>query len=258
MSERPVAIVRQAEVAVITLNRPSSRNAVNEAMAAAIIEALDVSRDARAIVVTGADPSFCAGMDLRDLGADSLKDVPKFLPALAQCPVPIIAAVNGPAVTAGLEIALSCDFIVASERATFADTHLRVGVYPGPVSIELPRRIGHARAREMLFANRFVDAATALRIGLVNHVVAHGRLLEFAVGLGTSIAENDPQMLTLLRAQLSESVGADVDRAREIHARHAGAAASLRTSSQLASRHAAVIERSRTERGRADVGEGSS
>ena len=103
--------------------------------------------------------------------------------------MPIIAAVNGPAVTGGFELALACDFMVASERARFADTHLRVGVYPGPVLVDLPRRVGPARAREMSLTGNFVDAETALRIGLVNHVVAHADLVPYALDLAASIAE---------------------------------------------------------------------
>ena len=131
----------------------------------------------RCIVVTGADPAFCAGLDLRNLGTDQLSDLPQFNEVAADSAVPTIAAVNGPAVTGGFELALACDFIVASERAAFADTHLRVGVYPGPVLVDLPRRVGMAWAREISMTGNFVDAATALRIGIANHVVAHDDLL---------------------------------------------------------------------------------
>jgi enoyl-CoA hydratase len=247
---QPVTVSRHNGVTVVTLNRPERRNAVNRAMAAAIVDVLDANGDERAVVITGADPAFCAGMDLQDLGTDSLANVPQFIPAIAACPIPVIAAVNGPAVTAGLEIALMCDFIVASERATFADTHLRVGVYPGPVAVELPRRIGMALAREMLFANEFVDARTALRIGLVNHVVGHDELLSTATGLAASIAENDPAMLATLRAQLDESWGTSLSEAREIHARYQSRASSLETSTQLAGRHADAVARSRAIRRR--------
>src|SRR5258708_4477653 len=90
-----------------------------------------------------------------------------------------------------LVLALACDFIGASERARFADTHLRVGVYPGPVLIELPRRVGMAWAREMSMTGNFIDAETALRIGLTNHVVPHDELRPFAIGLAQAIAQQD-------------------------------------------------------------------
>ena len=138
-------------------------------------------QDRRCIVVTGADQAFCAGLDLRDLGTDALRDLPPFLAAVRGSRVPTIAAVNGPAVTGGFELAPACDFIVASTRAAYADTHVRVGVYPGPVLVDLPRRVGMAKAREMSMTGNFVDADTALRIGLANHVVAHDELVPFTL-----------------------------------------------------------------------------
>ena len=123
----------------------------------------------------------------------------RFTAAAARSAVPIIAAVNGPAVTGGFELALACDFMVASERARFADTHLRVGVYPGPVLVDLPRRVGLARAREMSLTGNFVDAETALRIGLVNHVVAHADLVPYALDLAASIAEQPRDMVVAMR-----------------------------------------------------------
>src|SRR5215470_4452958 len=105
---------------------------------------------------------------------------------------PLIGAVNGVAVTGGLEVALNCDFLVASDRARFADTHARVGVMPGwGLTVLLPQRIGVARAREMSLTGNYVDATTALQWGLVNHVVPHDQLLPFARGLGADIVSND-------------------------------------------------------------------
>src|SRR5690606_20262240 len=124
--------------------------------AQALTAALASAADARCIVITGTDPAFCAGLDLRNLGIGRLKDLPTYHPLLMGSRAPIIAAVNGAAVTGGFEIALKCDFIIASQRATFADTHMRVGVYPGPVLVDLPRRIGMARAREMSMTGNFI------------------------------------------------------------------------------------------------------
>ncbi len=105
---------------------------------------------------------------------------------------PMIGAINGPAVTGGLEVALACDFLVASERARFADTHARVGVVPGwRLSVVLPEAIGYRRAKEMSATGNFVDAETALTWGLVNHVVPHDELLPFCQQLGRDIASND-------------------------------------------------------------------
>ena len=129
-----VAVERRGDVALIELRRPEVRNAVNVALATAICDSVTACQDAGAIVITGADPAFCAGLDLRSLGVESLGDLPPFNATVAASSVPVIAAVNGPAVTGGFELALAADFIVASERAAFADTHLRVGHLPGPGS----------------------------------------------------------------------------------------------------------------------------
>jgi enoyl-CoA hydratase len=204
-------------VAIITLNRPSARNAINMELAGAIIEAVDQCQDARCIVVTAVDPAFCAGLDLRNLGTDKLVDLPRFIDAISASKVPTIAAVNGAAVTGGFEIALACDFIVASDQARFADTHVRVGVYPGPVLVELPRRIGMAKAREMSMTGNFVNAETALRIGLANHVVTHADLLAFAVDLAEAIAEQDPAMIAAMRRDWDETGALPIAAAHKRH-----------------------------------------
>lgn len=208
MTEPTVLVEHRDDgIAVVTLNRPAARNAVNVELAAALVDAIDASQTARCIVVTGADPAFCAGLDLRNLGTDTLAQLPRFIDAVGRSAVPTIAAVNGPAVTGGFEVALACDFIVASERARFADTHLRVGVYPGPVLVDLPRRVGMAKAREMSMTGNFVDADTALRIGLANHVVPHDELLAFALELAGAIAEQDPHMVATMRRDWDETGG---------------------------------------------------
>ena len=218
MSEATVVTTRRDDgVAVITLNRPAARNAVNVELAAALVDAVAACQDAACIVITGADPAFCAGLDLRNLGTDKLADLPRFIDAVAHSGVPTIAAVNGAAVTGGFEVALACDFIVASQRARFADTHLRVGVYPGPVLVDLPRRVGMAKARELSMTGNFVDADTALRLGLANHVVGHDDLLPFAFALASAIAEQDRGMVATMRRDWNETGTLPL---REAHRRH--------------------------------------
>jgi enoyl-CoA hydratase len=217
MSQTVLIQRRDDGVAIVTLNRPAARNAINVELANALVEAMASTQDARCIVITGADPAFCAGLDLRNLGTDRLADLPPFINSVTTSRVPTIAAVNGAAVTGGFEVALACDFIVASERARFADTHLRVGVYPGPVLVELPRRVGMAMAREMSMTGDFVDAETALRIGLANHVVAHDDLLNVALGLAVSIAEQDPAMVAAMRSDWDDTGALPI---LEAHRRH--------------------------------------
>jgi enoyl-CoA hydratase len=243
-----IRVERDGSVALITLNRPHARNAMNAALAGATCEAFEAAQDAAVIVITGADPAFCAGLDLRDLGVDDMIDLPPFNQVVADSAVPTIAAVNGPAVTGGFELALGCDFIVASERAAFADTHVRVGVYPGPVLLDLPRRVGMAWAREMSMTGNFVDAETAGRIGIANHVVPHDELLPFTLGLARAIAEQDRSMVAMMRDDWNATTGVTIEESRRIHAEFQSRSASNRSGADIASRRDAVIARSREQR----------
>jgi enoyl-CoA hydratase len=249
MADTPVILERRGAVALITLNRPTRRNAINAELSAAFCDAIAAAQDARAIVVTGADPAFCAGLDLKELGVATLAELPSYARALEASRAPLIAAVNGAAVTGGFEIALGCDFIVASEKAVFADTHLRVGVYPGPVLVDLPRRIGMAWAREMSLTGNFVDAATALRIGLANHVKPHDALVPFALELASAIADADPAMVTAMRGDWDANMGTPLADARRIHADHArGGGFGRSRGEDIAARRERVLQRSRTQR----------
>jgi enoyl-CoA hydratase len=118
---------------------------------------------------------------------------------------PLIGAVNGAAVAAGLELALACDFIVASELARFADRHAMWGVVPRwGLTVALPEAVGMRRAREMSATGTFISARTALEWGLVNHVVAHGDLLDHSVRLATDVASSDPEALEVIYATYDE------------------------------------------------------
>jgi enoyl-CoA hydratase len=246
-----LTVERRGEVALIELHRPEARNAVNVALATAICETVVACQDAGAIVITGSDPAFCAGLDLRSLGVDSLVDLPPFVATVAGSSIAVIAAVNGPAVTGGFELALAADFIVASERAAFADTHLRVGVYPGPVLVDLPRRVGPAWAREMSLTGNFVDAETALRIGIANHVVPHEELVPLALDLAAAIAEQDRAMVSTMRRDWDASNGTTIAQARKIHEEHGreGGFRERSSAAGIAARRESVLARSRTQRG---------
>jgi enoyl-CoA hydratase len=194
-------------VALITLNRPDARNALSRELLAALpegIAACDADDDVDVIVLTGADPAFCAGLDLKSLASGKVADAPAAPPTAPSPAVgvrqepfgrtrkPLIAAVNGAAVTGGLEVVLACDFVIASERARFADTHARVGIMPGwGLTVRLAEAVGQRRAREMSVTGNFVDARTAYDWGLVNHVVAHEELLPYCRALGADIVSND-------------------------------------------------------------------
>lgn len=200
-----VLVDRPADgVAVVTLNRPAKYNALTPDLLDQLNAALDrlgEDADLRAVVLTGADPAFCAGVDLNHLHTDADRFSAGTLSSLHALAVPIIGAINGVAVTGGLEVALACDFRIASDRARFADTHARVGVLPQwGLSAALPAAVGQSWARQMSLTGNFVDAQLALRLGLVNEVVPHDELLARAVRLATDITTADPRSVQGIRA----------------------------------------------------------
>lgn len=214
------ATVRRA-VGIVTLNRPAHRNAINPALLREVREHLarfDADPAVGAVVLTGAGESFCAGMDLYALGEwgdetvvvwDQGQQYSNPWPPLSK---PLICAANGPAATGGLELALACDVIIASDRARFADTHARAGFIPGwGLTVRLPLAVGVRRAREMSLTARYVDAEEALAIGLVERVVPHERLIDAAVELAETVAAHDPSVvgayLGLYRGVEAELIG---------------------------------------------------
>ncbi|WP_280424690.1 enoyl-CoA hydratase [Nocardia carnea] len=184
---------------ILILNRPESRNALNTSLLNLLrseLAAADEDDETDAVILTGTDPAFCAGLDLRELGdtgidAVTTTGIPVGHPWLPLSK-PVVGAVNGAAITGGFEIALACDFLVASENARFADTHARVGVMPNwGLTARLPAAVGRGFARRMSLSGDFVGAAEALRVGLVTQVVAHENLMTTAVEIASSVAGND-------------------------------------------------------------------
>ena len=203
-------------VRVVTLNRPEARNALDTGLqraSAAALTAAEADDGIDVVVLTGADPAFCAGLDLRELGStgDNLKgggDEPAGNPfaALWRMTKPVIGAVNGASVTGGFELALACDFLIASERAKCGDTHARVGVTPGGgMSVFLPEAVGVRMAKQMSLTGNFVDAHRALELGLVNEVTPHEDLLPRAVALGHDISGNDQRAVRNLKRLYDEN-----------------------------------------------------
>ena len=189
-------------VAVISLNRPEVRNALNSQILRAIpevIASLEANPEVDVLVLTGTDPAFCAGLDLRELGDTGGNIEPEAQSSMSKGPFPertkpLIGAINGVAVTGGLELALACDFLIASDRAQFADTHARVGVMPGwGLSVLLPQAIGVRRSREMSLTGNYVGAELAASWGLVNRVVPHEDLIGTVLELAADIRSNNQQ-----------------------------------------------------------------
>ena len=192
--------------ALVTLQRPRSLNALSLALRVQLGRILlQLAEDGRTrvVILTGAGRAFCAGVDLRELaGAADLREVAVSggaddpVQALLAFPGPVIAAVNGPAITGGLELAIACDIVIASDRATFADTHARVGVLPSwGLSQRLPRLIGRGRALWMSLTGNFIDARQADAWGLATAVVEHDALLPAALRLAGDMLSTAPEML---------------------------------------------------------------
>ncbi|HZJ25913.1 MAG TPA: enoyl-CoA hydratase [Acidimicrobiia bacterium] len=224
MSDDVVLVGVDEGVATITLNRPKARNALNRAVRTRLprlVTELEADPTVDVMILTGTDPAFSAGVDLKEFGSgevaadgEGFADMGGRDPAgknpwrgaLPPRTKPLIGAINGVAVTGGLEVALACDFLVASDLARFADTHARVGVMPGwGLTVLLPQRIGVARAREMSITGNFVDAHLAYDWGLVNHVVAHADLLPFCRKLAADCATIDQAAVRRMLATYDEA-----------------------------------------------------
>lgn len=239
-------------VRVLTLNRPQSRNALGreliEALYAALADA-DTDETVRAIVLTGTDPAFCAGVDLKEAQTLGMEYFAKFqshncITKTGELHTPIIGAINGATFTGGLEMALGCDFLIASERAVFADTHARVGILPGGgMTARLPHVVGAAMARRLSMTGEVVDAARAERLGLVTEVVAHERLLDRALEVAGQIAEVPGPIMAGLKEIYTR--GSDPLIGPALAAEQAIAGAQTRDLDGLGDRYRAVAQRNR-------------
>ncbi len=205
-------------VATVTLNRPERRNALNRRAYAeleAAFRAASADVDVSCVILTGEDPAFCSGEDVkemmtgpeRDASAARLASNPVTTPAAAailDCAVPVIAAVNGPAVGWGLEMTLYADIRLASERAAFGSIFVKRGLVTDVGGfVRLPAIVGPAEAARLVFTGAMIDAAEARRIGLVSEVVAHRDLLARANALAAEIASNPPLAVRALKEGLS-------------------------------------------------------
>lgn len=219
-SQSSVVLLDVSErIATITLNRPEARNALSSEVLRLLPQRLREANerdDVDVIVLTGSDPAFCAGLDLKELGssagnlgsgsgADGRPNSDGVRGPFPMVDKPLIGAINGVAITGGFELALNCDFLIASEHAKFGDTHARVGVMPGwGLTVLLPQAIGVRRAREMSFTGNFLLADEALAVGLVNHVVPHAELMPFTRKLALDIIGNEPDGVRQIRRTYAE------------------------------------------------------
>lgn len=247
MTDDILLIHTDERIRTLTLNRPQSRNALSAALRDRFFGALseaDADEDVDVIVLTGADPLFCAGLDLKELGGQSaLPDISPRWPAMAK---PVIGAINGAAVTGGLELALYCDILIASEHARFADTHARVGLLPTwGLSVRLPQKVGVGMARRMSLTGDYLSAADALRAGLVTEVVPHDELLPTARRVAASIVGNNQNAVRALLASYHRIDDSHTSAGLWLEAM---AARQFRTSGDdIAANREAVLQRGRSQ-----------
>ena len=209
----------KGDVGILTLDRPEARNALTYRTYAELRDAV-LQTEARCLVITGADPAFCSGDDVKQIMAgpkgppvEALERTPRLTPtaeALLYSDVPIIAAVNGPAVGWGMELALMADLRVASERARFGELFVLRGLCCDvPGLARLAGLVGRERAAELLFTGEVIDAEAAQRMGLVSRVVAHEELLPTALALAERIAANPPLAVRRLKEGLRTALDPD-------------------------------------------------
>lgn len=237
MSNDVLLVTRDGDVVTWTINRPETRNAISEDDAIdAFVEAVDaVNRDpsVRVVILTGAGSAFSAGGNVKDMAAkaglfggaphqqrvgyrEGIQRIPR---ALYSLEVPIVAAVNGPAVGAGCDLALMCDVRIASQNAFFAESFVKLGLIPGDGGAWLlPRIVGAARAAEMALTGDRVDSATALKWGIVSRVVDPEDLLPAARELAARIAVNPPVAVRMTKKLLRESSQQTLDQLLELSA----------------------------------------
>jgi enoyl-CoA hydratase len=239
----------QDRVRTLTLNRPQARNALSRELRRRFFQALrdaEADDDVDVVILTGADPVFCAGLDLKELGDTT--ELPDISPQWPPMNKPVIGAINGAAVTGGLEFALYCDILIASEQARFADTHARVGLLPTwGLSVRLPQKVGVGLARRMSLTGDYLSAADALRAGLVTEVVPHDELLPTARRVAASIVANNQKAVRALLASYHRIDAAQTDAGLWIEAMSAKQWMNSATGNDIAANRDAVLQRGRAQ-----------
>jgi methylglutaconyl-CoA hydratase len=223
MTYRTLQLAVDSSVATITLHRPDKRNAISYELIDDLIRALEEVKNSavRTLILTGAGKAFCSGMDLDDLKSligrtpqQNLEDsrtMVSLFRSLYEFPKPTIAAVNGAAIAGGTGLALLCDFTFAVPDAKFGYTEVRIGFVPAIVSTFLLRQVGEKIARDLLLTGRIFNAQEALKIGLINEIVAPDKLLPRARELAAQLAENSPLSLLNTKRLLVDHARAELD-----------------------------------------------
>ena len=217
-----IILEKDKATAIITISREKALNALNSQVIDELSQAIDAvkaDKDIRALIITGAGRAFVAGADI---GVPSVFDVREgrqwgrrgsaVFREIELLQIPTIAAVGGFALGGGCELALSCDMIVADEKAKFGQPEVSLGITPGFSGTQrLPRRIGTAKAKEMIFTGRMIDAYEADRIGLINKIAEPGKLMDEAKALAESCIKNAPAALRYAKACIDRGMQTDID-----------------------------------------------
>ncbi|PAU76830.1 enoyl-CoA hydratase-related protein [Halomonas salipaludis] len=230
MSDNLIERSERHGLVCLTVNRPKALNALNSALLdalAAELDALEAEPGLRGVVITGAgDKAFVAGADItemRELSAAQARDFAQrglaTLKRLEALPVPVVALVNGFCLGGGCELALACDWAVASDNAIFGQPEVALGVIPGFGGTQrLPRRVGPAMALDLVTTGRKIDAQEALRIGLVNQVMPLAELDAYAERLAKQLAGNGPQAVRSAKQAVHDGLDQDLDSALALEA----------------------------------------
>jgi len=231
VSFNTLLLTEEDSVATITFNRPEKRNAISYELIDELLRALaEVERSsAQVLIITGAGPAFCSGMDLDNLRnitsrseADNLKDsetMARLFRAIYEFPKPTIAAVNGAALAGGCGIATLCDFTIAAENAKFGYTEVRIGFIPAIVSSFLIMQVGEKVARDLLLTGRIIEANEACRLGLANETVPPDNLMQWCIDLATTLKHNSQASLVATKKLLISFVKPELDRNIEMATR---------------------------------------
>ena len=216
MTDTNLILTKSEGIATITINRPEVRNAMDAVTWEMLRHALeDVAQDdaVQVLIITGAgDEAFIAGADIQWLHDRPMlttleATIQKILSLLEEMPKPSIAAINGYALGGGCELAIACDLRLASDRAKLGQPEVRLGILPaGGGTQRLPRLVGVAKAKELIFTGDIIDAAEAERIGLINHMVPHDQLMEEAVALAKKIMRRGPLAVRLAKASIHTGI----------------------------------------------------
>lgn len=230
MEYKTIILEKDNSICRVFLNRPEALNSLDMVMRAELNDCLDVianDTEIRAMVLTGKGRAFCAGSDITTLqqefqplaGRKRLKDLHAWLKKLINLEIPVIAAVNGAAVGAGFNLALACDIVIASEKAKFCQSFLKIGLVPDSAGLYvLPRIVGLAKAKELMFTAKMIDSSEAKNLGLVNQVLPEAELITAANSLAQELANGPTGAIGLTKRILNISLSSDLESILEFEA----------------------------------------